>query len=528
MKHSILIFFILFTLSATLSAQDSLYKFFELNINFDYFLRNSINGGGDFNGDGYGDLITTKYITSQVSYLVSEVKIYLGGEHPDTLADYVITSSDPEEQFGYWVCSDGDLNGDGFDDLVISSHSYTDPVYQIYKEGKVEIYWGGTDFDTIPDVTLYGRDYIDDAWYLVFGYCVNISGDFNNDGISDLVVSSNGPDGWLYGQAEIFFGSSSFNTINDFHVQGSDCSYLGLNITTGDFNGDNFDDLALLRFGSGDSQDIYFYEGGVNMDSQLDQIFTEKGPSPDVIENLFEMGGDYNADGFDDMVVKTGRHEVKILWGNSNSSFDNCDSIVTDLNIVNIMHSDINNDSISDLIIRNFTFLEGSEVLIYSGSSSFDLNYDLSIIDNTTFQHGFANQKAFDFNGDGYNDIFFQLYNSLDSSRTIQAYSIVEIQAAQNNTRPYIDLQLRNYPNPFNPSTTIEYSLPESGEVEVSIYNIKGQKVKQLVKECQEPGTHTILWNGTDNNNSSVGSGVYFYKIKTEKLSLTNKMIMLK
>ena len=94
----------------------------------------------------------------------------------------------------------------------------------------------------------------------------------------------------------------------------------------------------------------------------------------------------------------------------------------------------------------------------------------------------------------------------------------------------YKDVKLTacNYPNPFNPSTTIEYSLPESGEVEVCIYNIKGQKVKQLVKECQEPGTHTILWNGTDNNNSSVGSGVYFYKIKTEKSSLINKMIMLK
>ena len=85
-----------------------------------------------------------------------------------------------------------------------------------------------------------------------------------------------------------------------------------------------------------------------------------------------------------------------------------------------------------------------------------------------------------------------------------------------------------NYPNPFNPSTTIEYSLPESGEVEISIYNIKGQKVKQLVRECQEPGTHTILWDGKDTENKSVGSGVYFYIVKTERESLINKMIMLK
>ncbi len=528
MKHHILVCLILLTFLSILSAQDSLYKFFEANIDYEYGINSNVRGGGDLNGDGYSDLITVKSFFTQLYTPVGEVKIYLGGEHPDTLVDYVMISSDSEEQFGYWVCSDGDLNGDGFDDLVISSPYYTDPYYQIYCEGKVDIYWGGTDFDTIPDVTLYGRDYIDDAWYLVFGYCVNCSGDFNNDGISDLVVSSNGPDGWLYGQAEIFFGSSSFDTINDFHVQGSDCSYLGLNITTGDFNGDNFDDLALLKFGSGDSQEIYFYEGGVNMDSQLDQTFTENGSSPDVIENLFEMGGDYNADGFDDLVVKTGRTELKILWGNSNSSFDNCDSLVTDLNIVNIMHSDINNDSISDLIINTFTYMEGTGVLIYSGCPSFDLNYDLSIIDDTTFQHGFANQKVFDFNGDGYNDIFFQTFNSLDSSRTIQAYSIVEIQEAQNNTRPYMDLQLSNYPNPFNPTTTISYSLPEEGNVCIEVYNIKGQKVKQLINKNQESGYHTIKWNGTDQNNKNVGSGVYFYKVKTEKSSLINKMIMLK
>ncbi len=85
-----------------------------------------------------------------------------------------------------------------------------------------------------------------------------------------------------------------------------------------------------------------------------------------------------------------------------------------------------------------------------------------------------------------------------------------------------------NYPNPFNPTTTIEYSLPEEGNVCIEVYNIKGQKVKQLINEHKESGHHTIKWNGTDENNKSVGSGVYFYKVKTEKSSLINKMIMLK
>ncbi len=85
-----------------------------------------------------------------------------------------------------------------------------------------------------------------------------------------------------------------------------------------------------------------------------------------------------------------------------------------------------------------------------------------------------------------------------------------------------------NYPNPFNPTTTISYSLPEKGNVCIEVYNIKGQKVKRLVNEHKESGHHTIKWNGTDENNKSVGSGVYFYKVKTEKSLLINKMIMLK
>ncbi len=85
-----------------------------------------------------------------------------------------------------------------------------------------------------------------------------------------------------------------------------------------------------------------------------------------------------------------------------------------------------------------------------------------------------------------------------------------------------------NQPNPFNPETIIEYSLPVECNVCIEVYNIKGQKVKQLVNEHKESGHHTIKWNGTDENNKYVASGVYFYKVKTEKSSLTNKMIMLK
>jgi FlgD Ig-like domain/Fibronectin type III domain len=88
---------------------------------------------------------------------------------------------------------------------------------------------------------------------------------------------------------------------------------------------------------------------------------------------------------------------------------------------------------------------------------------------------------------------------------------------------------LTNYPNPFNPITTIKFDLPVEGEVKLTIYNIKGQKVKQLVKDRIEAGTHSVEWNGTDSNNKQVSSGVYFYRLEAAgKKTLTNKMLMLK
>ena len=87
---------------------------------------------------------------------------------------------------------------------------------------------------------------------------------------------------------------------------------------------------------------------------------------------------------------------------------------------------------------------------------------------------------------------------------------------------------LGNYPNPFNPETTISFSLKENGPVLLDIYNLKGQKVKTLVNEVMTSGKHNVVWNGTDENNRSVASGVYFYKMRNGKFSSTKKMILMK
>jgi hypothetical protein len=86
----------------------------------------------------------------------------------------------------------------------------------------------------------------------------------------------------------------------------------------------------------------------------------------------------------------------------------------------------------------------------------------------------------------------------------------------------------QNYPNPFNPVTNISFSLPERERVSLNIYNIKGALVKTLVDDYLSAGTHIVQWNGLNNRNRSVSSGVYFYRIEAGKHSEVRKAILLK
>ncbi len=85
-----------------------------------------------------------------------------------------------------------------------------------------------------------------------------------------------------------------------------------------------------------------------------------------------------------------------------------------------------------------------------------------------------------------------------------------------------------NYPNPFNPETTISYSLKENTDVIIEVFNLKGQKVRTLVNENKNRGHYTVLWNGKDDIGKAVSSGIYYYRMKTINLEETRKMILVK
>ncbi len=87
--------------------------------------------------------------------------------------------------------------------------------------------------------------------------------------------------------------------------------------------------------------------------------------------------------------------------------------------------------------------------------------------------------------------------------------------------------EIGNHPNPFNPSTTISFNLAQESPVTIEVFNILGQKVKTLMNDMGIPGTNSVVWNGTDDSGKNISSGIYLYRLKTDRQTATKKMLLL-
>jgi hypothetical protein len=152
---------------------------------------------------------------------------------------------------------------------------------------------------------------------------------------------------------------------------------------------------------------------------------------------------------------------------------------------------------------QNFS-IEGGESLLYKviHTAAIDENQQVAITINS-------------------NDAF---YPSHTVTVTVEARTGND----ENSNLPVVTALNGNYPNPFNPETSIAFSLKEAGNVKIEIYNIKGQRINTLVNEVRNAGNYSLIWRGTDNNNSKVASGVYFYRMETPGFTDTKKMLLMK
>ena len=114
-----------------------------------------------------------------------------------------------------------------------------------------------------------------------------------------------------------------------------------------------------------------------------------------------------------------------------------------------------------------------------------------------------------------------------DGEHDIRMSRVTAVQGEHSATPPSFILR-QNYPNPFNSSTVIGFSLPRSQEVELTVYNLAGQKVIVLVDGEQTAGTHFVRWDGRDEQGRELASGVYLYRQKAGSQVETRKLLLLR
>ncbi len=150
----------------------------------------------------------------------------------------------------------------------------------------------------------------------------------------------------------------------------------------------------------------------------------------------------------------------------------------------------------------------------FSITAPLDPQYHPSMWYNYTMQrHVFFERRYSSFSGE--NSRFYIFY--------IDRY---QPNSDQDISKP--DLALSCYPNPFNPELTVSYSIPQNADVEIAVYNIKGQKVRSLQNEYRDAGDHQVVWDGRNESGQSASSGLYFVRISCGPSELIRKAILLK
>jgi DNA-binding MarR family transcriptional regulator len=198
-----------------------------------------VSTAGDVNKDGYDDIIVGADANDSGGPDSGRAYLYFGGPGMDNKTDVVFTGGAPGDFFG--VVSDaGDVNGDGYGDVIVGA-PLNDQVGD--RAGAAYIYYGGENMDSVADVTLFGWIPGDR-----FGYSVSGAGDLDKDGHDDVIVGTFGG----LGHAYIFFGGKAMDNIPDVSLAGAyDGAAFGYSVSeAGDVNSDGYQDVVIGAWGS--------------------------------------------------------------------------------------------------------------------------------------------------------------------------------------------------------------------------------------------------------------------------------------
>jgi Divergent InlB B-repeat domain/FG-GAP repeat/FG-GAP-like repeat len=394
----------------------------EDNIEFpDYGV--SVASAGDVNGDGYGDVIIgsdifDNYTCSQGTCgngsMGAAFVFYGSAAGLSTTPDWVAYGPENADSFGNAVASAGDVNGDGYSDVIVGAPYYTNSD-GIFSGGAFVYYGSAHGLSASPDVVLAGTKsdvpggVFGSSW---FGSAVGTAGDVNGDGYSDVIVGAPtypvSPVIDHSGEVLLYYGSASgISPTPSFVIYGKNRGdWTGSTVgTAGDVNGDGYSDIIFHGSQDYHQDTIYVYYGSPSGITTSSKWMYESNELETSLGNSVSSAGDVNGDGFDDIVVgepfNNGGYDqpgsVLVFYGSANGLSASPDWTVNGTQDGDVyggtvsLAGDVNNDGYADIVVSNQDLLgdwstdtNGLIDVYYGGPAGLSAQPDWSVVSDQT------------------------------------------------------------------------------------------------------------------------------------------------
>jgi uncharacterized repeat protein (TIGR01451 family) len=376
----------------------------------------SVATAGDVNGDGYSDVIVGAFGYDNGELNEGMAFVYLGSATGlGTTADWTAESNQVDAYLGFSVATAGDVNGDGFSDVIVGASNYSNGQTN---EGRAYVFCGGPDgLASVSAWTAAGE-----ATSNNFGFSVATAGDVNGDGYSDVVVGADYYSSYT-GKAYLYLGGpSGLSATSSWTATGEAINNrFGISVATaGDVNGDGYSDVIVGAFGYNSfAGKAYLYLGGPSGLSATASWTAAGEATGNYFGRFVATAGDVNGDGYSDVVVSawayssyTGKAYL-YLGGPSGLSATSSWSAVgeaadNDFGMSVATAGDVNGDGYSDVVVgaSGYNSFTGKAYLYMGGPSGLSAASSWTAVGAAAYDFlGVSVATAGDVNGDGYSDV---------------------------------------------------------------------------------------------------------------------------